>query len=357
LRKRPFSGKGKIPGIATYKEYVVATIVNYANVRKVPIRPKSPKWFSQHAVSLPICVQLQDAHSSALQSATCMNLTLRTLAIAAVLLATPHLHAQAADIPSAATPSDGLPGQTPEQHGKALLDKMVAALGGDAWLNRTSLQLDGRTAAFFQGAPDPGVTEYHEARRLFASGQPEASRIGFLTDRGMIMPGKKIDVSQIWTGGQGYEITYKGQTTLPKDQVADYYRRRAHSIEEVIHSWIHAPGVMIVAEGTAMVERRQVDKVTVLSDNNDAVTLFLDATTHLPLRRTFEWRNEQFKDLDEDAEEYDDYHDVQGLPTAMTITRYHNGDMVSQRFYTKVTYNVPLAPSLFDPAVLPAKKK
>jgi hypothetical protein len=173
----------------------------------------------------------------------------------------------------------------------------------------------------------------------------------------MIMPGKKIDVVQIWTGSNGYEITFKGTTTLPKEQVEDYYRRRAHSIEEVVHTWIDAPGVMIVAEGATMVERRLADKVTVLSANNDAVTLELDATTHLPLRLTFQWRNPQFKDFDEETETYDDYHTIQGLPTAMTITRYHNGDMTNQRYLTKVEYNLGLSPDLFDPSVaLKAKK-
>ena len=89
---------------------------------------------------------------------------------------------------------------------------------------------------------------------------------------------------------------------------------------------------MIVSEGTAMVERRLADRVTVLTANNDAVTLDLDAATHLPIRRTFQWRNPQFNDYDEDAETYDDYHTIQGLPTPMTVTRYHNGDMTNQRY-------------------------
>jgi hypothetical protein len=221
------------------------------------------------------------------------------------------------------------------------------------------MQLDGRTAAFFHGAPDPGVIEYHETVRLAAPNAtpplPESDRIGFLTERGMILPGKKIDVVQIWTAGHGYEVTYKGQTELPKDQVEEHYRRRAHSIEEVMHSWINAPGVMVIAEGTTMIERHIADKVTVLTAGNDAVTIELDAATHLPLRRTFQWRNQQFKDFDEDAEEYDDYHTIQGLPTAMTITRYHNGDMASQRFLTRVVYNLPVDPSFFDPATVVAK--
>ena len=278
-----------------------------------------------------------------------------TLLIAATLLIAPRLRAQASDIPSAA-PASAAPGQSDTDRGRQLIDQMVAALGGELWLNRATIQLDGRTSSFFHGEPNPSITEYHEQRRLALNGQPEADRIGFLTERGMIEPGKKIDVVQIWTADNGYEVTYKGQTTLPKEQVEDYYRRRAHSIEEVVHTWLKAPGVMVVSEGTVMVVRRLADRVTVLSADNDAVTLDLDATTHLPLRRTFRWRNPQFKDYDEESETYDDYHTIQGLPTPLTITRYHNGEMSGQRFLTRVVYNLPLNPSLFDPAVLLKKK-
>jgi hypothetical protein len=280
-----------------------------------------------------------------------------TLLFAAILINAPmRLRAQASDIPSAAPVSAATTGQTDTQRGRQLIDQMVAALGGEAWLNRATIQIDGRTSSFFHGEPNPYITEYHEQRRLALNGQPEADRVGFLTERGMIEPGKKIDVVQIWTAGAGYEITFKGQTALPKEQVEDYYRRRAHSIEEVVHTWLKAPGVMVVSEGTVMVVRRLADRVTVLTATNDAVTLDLDATTHLPLRRTFRWRNPQFNDYDEESETYDDYHTIQGLPTPLTITRYHNGEMSGQRFLTRVVYNLPLAPSLFDPAVLLKKK-
>ena len=284
------------------------------------------------------------------------RLTLATLAAALLL---PHLaplpaSAQAADIPSAAPPAPA--GETTEQRGRAVLDQMIAALGGDAWLNRATIQTEGRGSSFFHGEPNPYVSEFHDLVRFPASSRPQAERVGFLTDKSMIFPGKKIDVVQIWKDGHGYEVTYKGQTELPKEQVDDYYRRHAHSIEEVVGTWIHAAGVMILYEGTDMVERRLCDKLTILTANNDAVTLELEAATHLPIRRTFQWRNPQFKDFDEEQETYDDYHTIQGLPTPLTITRYHNGDMTSQRYLSKVTYNVPANPSLFDPAALLKKK-
>lgn len=284
-----------------------------------------------------------------------MKRVLLSVAIALALsLPARPLSSQAHEIPSAAPVQTA--GQTQEERGRQLLDQMVTALGGQAWLDRRDVQEQGQRAAFFRGQPNGSVIQFKLTRQFPDATHPEAVRIGFLTERGMIVPGKKIDVVQIWTANTGYEVTYKGKTTLPKEQVEDYYRRNAHSIESVVRDWLKAPGVMVVAEGTTMVERRMADKISILSANNDAVTIELDATTHLPLRRTFQSRNLTFKDLDEDAEEYDDYHTFQGLPTALAITRYHNGDMASQTFLKAVQYNTGLPPDLFNPDILLKKK-
>lgn len=279
-----------------------------------------------------------------------LRLTLHAL----VLLLPLSAHAQARDLQNAAPP---LPdGQTQKQRGRQLLDQMITALGGPAWLSRHTATELGRTAAFFRGAPNGQTIDFNEARQFRNATQPALERIGFLSDKSMILPGKKIDVVQIWTADNGSEITYKGKSPLPKEQVDDYLRRRAHSIEAVVFTWMKAPGVIVIAEGTSVVERRLADKLTVLSANNDAVTIELDATTHLPLARTFEWRNQQFQDHDEDREEYDDYHDFSGLPTPLTLSRYRNGDLVNQRFLSKVEYNVPLPPDTFNPDVILKKK-
>lgn len=261
---------------------------------------------------------------------------------------------QASEIPSAQPQPEA--GTTPEQRGRKLLDEMVEALGGDAWLNRKNVETKGHISAFFHGAPNGFFTEFDRVQQFTGSGQGEAMRIGFLTDKSMILPGKKIDVVQIWKDNQGFEVTYKGRTTLPKEQVEDFYRRQKHSVEAVVHDWLKQPGVMVVSEGTSTVERRLADKISILSPDNDAVTIEIDVNTHLPLRRTFQWRNETFKDFDEDAEEYEDYHTVQGLPTAYTISRYHNGDLTSQTFFVKFEYDVPLPPEEFNIDVLVKKK-
>jgi hypothetical protein len=269
-------------------------------------------------------------------------------------LTSPLLHAQASSIPSAQTTQ---PAGSEEQRGRALLDQMVEALGGDAWFHRHDMTASGHTAQFFRGQPNGAIIDFNLWRRYAVGEQPFGERIGFLTDKSMILPGKKVDVVQIYTAGNGYEFTYKGRTDVPKEQMEEYNRRQDHSVEAVVNKWLKVPGVMVLSEGTSMVDRRLSDKVTVLSPDNDAVTIELDAQTHLPLRRTFKYRNTTFKDFDEDAEDYADYHTIQGLPTAFTLTRYHNGDMVNQRFYTKVAYNTGLDTDMFDPNQVVVKKK
>jgi hypothetical protein len=274
-------------------------------------------------------------------------------------LAPTRLHAQASAVPSAAPATPA--GADTEQRGHALIDQALQALGGDAWLNKTTMTAEGRGSSFFHGEPNPYGSEYHKAVRY---AQPKAtppvtyaSRIGLLTDRSMIFPGKKIDVIQMLVDNKEYEVTYKGKTEVPQKLSDEDLRRLAHSLDAVLQQWIHAPGVMIVYEGQKLIDRHLADQVSVLNAGNDAVTLYLDAASHLPFRSSFQYRDPQFHDFDEESETYDDYHVFQGINTPLTVTTYHNGDMVGQAFLTKVTYNEPLAPDFFSPDAVSAKLK
>jgi hypothetical protein len=237
-----------------------------------------------------------------------------------------------------------------DDRGRKLLDQMVEALGGETWLNLQDVEEDGRVAAFFHGQPTGSNVQFFDYKHL-----PTQERIEYAKPRD-IMPGSIRDVVEVWTPDKGYEVTYKGKKELLPKQIEDYNRLRRHSIRQVVQVWLKRPGVVVVAEGTSMVGRRIADRFTVLSPDNDAVTIETDQTTHLPMRRTFQWRNETFKDHDEDAEEYEDYHAIQGLPTPLSITRYHNGDMSNERFITHVEYGKAIPPERFDPDHLLTKK-
>jgi len=211
---------------------------------------------------------------------------------------------------------------------RAVLDAMVQALGGQAWLNMKNVERDGQVAAFFHGHPDLGTTMYFE----FHQG-PDHDRIEYTKHR---------DVVQFYVGRSGEEVTYRGKAPLPQDQVDDFMRRRDHSIETVVKQWMNDPKTILVYEGQRLAERHLADQVTLISANNDSVTIQTDTQTHLPLRRTFEWRDPLYKDKNTDAEEYDDYHTMDGFPTPFTISRYKNDDEIRQFYIVHVKYNQDL---------------
>ncbi|MGA3263778.1 MAG: hypothetical protein ABSC47_07005 [Terracidiphilus sp.] len=212
---------------------------------------------------------------------------------------------------------------------RTALDAMVQALGGQAWLTMKNQMRQGQLAAFFHGKPSGGTTEYWEYHAW-----PDQDRIEFTKHR---------DVVQFYLGREGWEVTYRGKKALPQEQVDDWLRRRDHSIETAVKSWLNDPRTILVYEGQRLAERHLADQVTLISAENEAITIQIDAQTHLPLRRTFQWRDPVYKDKNTDAEEYDDYHTVDGFPTPFTITRFKNDDMTREYFLVHVAYNQPLA--------------
>jgi hypothetical protein len=230
-----------------------------------------------------------------------------------------------------------------QKKARETLDAMVAALGGQRWLTLTSTMQQGQTSGFYLGKPTGATSLFYEIQKF-----PDQTRVEL---------GKKRDVVEIIAGDQAWEITYKGKKEQPKDQIQDLIRRRDHSIQTAMRVWLQDPKTVLIYNGQNLVERHLADQTTLIDAQNDSITIQTDAETHLPLRRSWQWRDPIYKDKNSDAEEYDDYHLIEGFPTAFTITRYHNDDMTNQRFLYHAAYNVALTPDMFDPDQAAAKIK
>jgi len=86
-----------------------------------------------------------------------------------------------------------------------------------------------------------------------------------------------------------------------------------------------------------------------VNSKNQSVTLFIDTRTFLPVKKSYSWRNPEYKEIDEEAELYDEYRVEQGISSPHVITRQKNGEMSSQRFIRTVSYNLGLNDSEFAP--------
>jgi hypothetical protein len=216
----------------------------------------------------------------------------------------------------------------------ALLDQAIQALGGQAYLNAHNLQQEGRTYSFHHGRPTSnGVffwrfVEYPDKERVEVT--------------------KQRDVAYVYAGDKGYEVTYKGPHAVEKKDLDDYLRHRKFSLETVLRSWLGDPGVALFYDGDALAGNLPAQQVRLINAKNEAVTLFFDSDTHLPIKKSYTWRDPVDRERNIEEETYDNYRLVQGVMTPYGFTRYYNGDMQTERFVTAVSYNQALDEAMFD---------
>jgi hypothetical protein len=241
------------------------------------------------------------------------------------------------------TPSQTAPATSPaiplEQQNahqaRELIDQALQALGGDAYLRAHDLQEQGRTYSFYHGRPSSNGVFFWRFLEY-----PDKERIELTPQR---------DVAYVYVGDKGYELTYKGPRAVEKKDLDDYLRRRKFSLETILRSWVNDPTVALFFDGSALAGSLAAQRVTLINAKNEAVSLYFDIDTHLPIKKSYSWRDPADKEKNLEEETFDNYRSVDGVMTPFGFTRYFNGDMQAERFVTAASYNKSLNPAMFDP--------
>ena len=250
-------------------------------------------------------------------------------------------HAWAQSQNSAAPQDSSAAGPTPviraddnARKAKELVNEAIQALGGDTYLNIRDREQQGRGYAFHHGRPSGGGHLFWSFSEF-----PDKERVEITKER---------DIAELYVGDKGYEITYKGAHPIEPKDLADYLRRRQFSLDTVLRTWVNDPGVVLLYEGNAIAAQHSSVQVTLINAKNEAVTLYFDVEDHLPVKRTFSWRDPVDRQKNVEEEVYENYRPIQGIMAPYNVTRFFNGDMASQRFLKSVSINQGLDQTMFD---------
>jgi len=233
---------------------------------------------------------------------------------------------------------------------RALIEQGIKALGGQTYLTIRDLEQQGRTYGFHAGRPTGGGGPFWSFSEF-----PDRERVELTKER---------DIAEVFVGNRGYEITYKGPRQVENKDLEDYLRRRRFALDVVLRTWVNDPSVLLLYDGDAIAAQHPAIRVTLTNAQNESVSVFFDIDTHLPIKKSFEWRDPVDRQKNLEEEVYDNYKPVSGIMAPYSVTRFFNGDMSNQRFLNSVTINQGLDPAMFDPKsgynpnkVKPAKKK
>lgn len=242
-----------------------------------------------------------------------------------------------------ATSANGIPiDQANMQKARTLISQAIEALGGQAYLNIQDMSQEGRGYSFHHGDSTSVGVQYW--------------RFAKFPDKDRVEVTKQRDVMYVYNGNTGYEVTYKGARSMEAKDLSNYLRRRHYGLEQVLRIWINAPKTALFYEGNANAADKPAEQVTVLNAQNEGVTLYFDINTHLPIKKTFSWRDPTDKERNNEEEIYDNYRLVQNVMTPYRVTAFYNGDMSGQRFLNSVSYNKGLSDSMFEAKAISIKK-
>ena len=235
-----------------------------------------------------------------------------------------------------------------QQKARALVDQMIQALGGQAYLTAQDYYAEGRSGSYHN--------ESLQGTSLFY-------RFWKWPDKDRIELTKQRDIVQLYVGDDAYEITYKGIRPLSlekEERVKQAIIRRHYSLENVLRNWLKEPGILLLDEGPSISEGHMAEKLTIINSKNESVTILVDPSTHLPLEKRFSVRDPRYRDRDEEVQIYGDWKEFQGINTPRMTVIKRNGETTSQQIILNITYNIHPSDALFDPTVAkinPVKEK
>lgn len=260
------------------------------------------------------------------------NKLTRQARIAALALSVLLLLAQ-----SSAGQSNSPPPAHISPDGQTLLDKVIRALGGTAFLNFKTMNSRGRAFSISNGATQ-GFVLYQSATEF-----PAKRRLSY----GLSKKSKAVTI--INNGDQGWELDRYGLIEQSPKEIRAWRLANRYSLENLLRTRVHQPGTLVQSGGEDFVDNLPVVVLDIFDAEQVEVKVDLNQATGLPIQVTYRVLNPDTHQWDDYADVYSDYQPAQGIQTPMHLVRYENGNRVAETFRIQVRYNDPYPAGYFEP--------
>ncbi len=237
----------------------------------------------------------------------------------------------------AQAPESLLPEQSAAK-AKALLQQVIAALGGPAYLGVRDAECIGRGALFGHSGDLTGYTFFHEYTKL-----PDKDRTEY---------SKKGNIIDVYNGSQGWTLDRAGVTDQPASAIEESQENQKKDTDNLLRYRLNEEGMIFRYGGSDIVDLKQVEWVEIVDRDRRTFRVALESSTHLPLRAVVQTRNPTTRERAEEITYFSNYHAEQGVQTPLQVTRERNGFKVYQVFLERCQYNTGLSDDLFTRASL-----
>lgn len=214
-----------------------------------------------------------------------------------------------------------------------IFNRMIEAMGGEAFLGATELYGRGRIYSFNRGdLSSPGE------RFVYYAKFPGKERIEF---------GKKGSIAYVNNADQGWELDRQGIREQTPEAIEDFQRTNRRDFHNVVRARARGEDIKIYLIGRQFVDNRRVHVLELVDENNETVQLYIDANSYLPLQLRYRDRDALTREWMDVIEYYGKYITVEGIKTAMHLSRTRGKMRVLEVYFREIRYHSGIPDSLF----------
>ena len=255
--------------------------------------------------------------------------------------------------PAAAGPAQEMLPEQSAAKAKQVMQQVIAALGGQAYLNVRDTQCDGRTAQFGTAGTMMGFTLFRDLWLLPDKHRVEYFTKGEHTILGFLMGADDLLITHggalvtIYTGDGGWTLDKSGVSDEPEDVIKNFNEQLKSGMNNMLRRRMNEPGVEVRYGGTDLIDLKEAEWIEFTDSDHREMRLAIDKFTHLPLRWIVTTRNPETRVNTEVITSYTQYMALDGVKTPLSIELSRDDRKMTQTFLTECKYNSDLAPELF----------
>jgi hypothetical protein len=278
-----------------------------------------------------------------------VRVILRAIACFVLVLGLAAVYGQ----PAAARPGQELLPEQSAAKAKAVLQQVIAALGGRAYLNVRDSDCEGRLAQFGHSGELMGFTPFRDLWLLPAKNRVEYISKGEHTVLGFLLGVDGLSITHggvlitVFDGDQGWMLDKSGVSDQPEDVVKNFAEQVKSGMNNLLRLRMNEDGVELRYAGTDLVDLKEAEWIEISDREQRALRMAVEKSTHLPLRWVVSRRDPETRERTEIVMSYTQFISVDGVLTPLSVSRAQNGRQVSQLYLTGCKYNSNLSPQLF----------
>jgi hypothetical protein len=254
--------------------------------------------------------------------------------------------------------SQELPPEESSAKGMQVLQSVIAALGGQAYLNVHDMQCDGRTAQFGTAGTLMGFTLYRDIWML-----PDKNRVEYISKGehnflGAIMGTDTLYLTHggaiisVFSGNEGWSLDKSGVSDQPDDLIKEFNEQLKTNMNNMLRRRIHEPGMDVEYAGSDIIDLKEAEWIEFTDSDHRNMRLGIDKYSRLPVRWVVVTRDPDTRDRTEVITSLTQYLLQDGVKTPLSLELSRNDHKISQTFLSACKYNSDLSPQLFTRAGL-----